>query len=62
MDPMEKERLTKAHHAAQFLATDLCDAHAKTDSVSLEIILLDMIEQVGQISRRLNRLADAETP
>ena len=62
MDPMEKERLTKAHQAAQLLAADLREAHAKTDSVALEIVLLDMIEQVERISQRLNRLANAETP
>jgi len=59
MDAMEQERLTKTHQAAQFLAADLRDAHAKTDSMSLEILLLDMIEQVERISQRLNRLATA---
>ena len=62
MDRMERERLTKAHQAAQLLAADLRETHGKTDSVSLEIITLDMIEQVERISQRLHRLADAETP
>ena len=62
MDAMEKERLTKAHHAAQLLAADLREVHAKTDSVSLEIITLDMIEQVERISQRLHRLAEAREP
>jgi hypothetical protein len=62
MDAMEHERLTKAHQAAQLLAADLRETHAKTDSVSLEILLLDMIEQVGQISKRLSRLAKADEP
>jgi hypothetical protein len=62
MDAMEKERLTKAHQAAQLLAADLREAHAKTDSMSLEILLLDMIEIVERISQRLNRLARAEQP
>jgi hypothetical protein len=59
MDAMERERLTKAHQAAQLLAADLCEAHAKADSISLEIELLDMIEYVGQISKRLHRLKGA---
>lgn len=59
MDAMEKERLTKAHHSAQFLAADLRETHAKTDSVAAEILLLDMIEQVERISQRLHRLAEA---
>ena len=58
MDAMEKERLTKAHHSAQFLAADLRETHAKTGSVSLEILLLDMIEQAERISQRLHRLAN----
>ena len=62
MAPMENERLTKAHQAAQLLAADLREAHAKTDNVAAEIVLLDMIEQVERISQRLNRLANAETP
>jgi len=62
MDAMEKERLTKAHHAAQFLAADLREVMTKTDSVSLEILAIDMIEVVMRISQRLNRLATAETP
>ncbi len=57
MDAMEKERLTKAHHAAQFLAADLREAHAKTNNMAAEIVLLDMIGQVERISQRLDRLA-----
>ena len=62
MDPMERERLTKAHQSARLLAADMLEAHAKTDSESLEILLLDMIGEVERISQRLNRLATAETP
>ena len=62
MDAMEHERLTKAHQAAQLLADDLRDVMTKTDSVSLEILAMDMIEQVMKMSQRLNRLANAETP
>ena len=62
MHPAENERLTKAHQAAQLLASDLREAHAKTNNVAAEIVLLDMIEVVERISSRLNRLAGAETP
>ena len=62
MDAMEKERLTKAHHSAQFLAADLREVMVKTDSVSLEILAIDMIEVVTRISKRLNRLAGANEP
>ena len=55
-------KITKAHQTAQLLAADLREAHAKTDNVAAEIVLLDMIEQVERISQRLNRLAAAETP
>jgi hypothetical protein len=58
----EKERLTKAHQAAQLLAADLREVMTKTDSVSLEILALDMIVVVMPISQRLQRLADAEKP
>ena len=60
MDAMEKERLTKAQHAADFLVSDLREAHAKTDNVAAEILLLDMIEVVARLSQRLHRLAEAE--
>jgi hypothetical protein len=62
MDANERERLTKAHHAAQFLAANLREVMTKTDSVSLEILATDMIVQVTKMSQRLHRLADAETP
>ena len=62
MDAMDKERLTKAHQAAQLLAGDLREAHAKTDNVAAEIVLFDMIAEVERISQRLGRLAKAEEP
>ena len=62
MDAMEKERLTKAHQAGQLLVADLREVMVKTDSVSLEILAIDMLEVVTRISQRLYRLADAETP
>ena len=62
MDAMENERLVKAHQAAQLLAADLREVMTKTDSVSLEILAIEMIEVVMPISQRLHRLADAEEP
>ena len=62
MDTMEHERLIKAYQAAQLLASDLREVMTKTDRVSLEILAIDMIEQVQQVSQRLNRLANAEEP
>ncbi len=62
MEAMEQERLTKAHQAAQLLASDLREAHAKTNNVAAEIVLFDMIADVERISQRLGRLAKAEEP
>ena len=62
MEAMERERLVKAHQAAQLLAANLREVMTKTDRVSLEILAIDMIEQVQQVSQRLHRLAEAETP
>jgi hypothetical protein len=60
MDAMEKECLTKAHHAAEFLAADLREAHSKTKSIATEILLFDMIGEVERTTQRLHRLAEAE--
>ena len=46
---MEKERLTKAHQAAQLLTADLREVMTKTDCMALEIVALDMLEQVVKI-------------
>jgi hypothetical protein len=59
MDAMEKERLTKAHQAAQLLTADLREVMTKTDCMALEIVALDMLEQVVKIDQRLRRLAEA---
>jgi hypothetical protein len=59
MQPTEKERLTKAHQAAQLLAADLREVMTKTDCMALEIVSLDMLEQVVKIDQRLNRVAEA---
>lgn len=60
MDAMEKERLIKANHDCQFLAFDLLEVMTKTDSVSLKIVALDMIEEVQHMSQRLR--GDQPTP
>jgi hypothetical protein len=61
MQPTEKERLTKAHQAAQLLAADLREVLTRTNSVALEILAIEMLEEVVKISQRLHRLADATT-
>jgi hypothetical protein len=53
----ERERLQKAHHAAQLLLGDIRDIHAKTDSVALEELIFVHIEPVANLSRLLGRLA-----
>ena len=58
MDAMERERLTKAHHAAQLLLADAREVHAKTDSVALEELMIEVITQVTNISRLLRRLSE----
>ena len=59
MDPMEHERLTKAHQAAQLLAADLREVMTKTDCMALEIVALDMLQEVVKIAQRLRRVAEA---
>ena len=53
----ERERLHKAHHAAQLLLADVRDIHAKTDSVAIEELMFPHIEQIANLSRLLGRLA-----
>ena len=53
----ERERLEKAHHAAQLLLSDIREIHAKTDSVAMEELIFLHIEPVANISRLLGRLA-----
>ena len=57
MNQNERERLEKAHHAAQLLLSDVRDIHAKTDCVAVEELMFLHIEQVANISRLLGRLA-----
>jgi hypothetical protein len=58
MDANERERLTKAHQAAQLLLADVREVYAKTDSVALEELASVMIQQVASISRLLGRLSE----
>jgi hypothetical protein len=57
MDKREKERLTKAEQAAGLLASDLKDIVTRTDNLPLEEIMIEAIEQVEKVRRRLKRFA-----
>ena len=52
----ERERLEKAHDAAQLLLSDIREIHAKTGCVAVEELMFPHIEQVANISRLLGRL------
>jgi hypothetical protein len=54
----EKERLTKAEQAAGLLASDLKDILTHTDNLPLEEIMVEAIEQVEKVRRRLKRFAE----
>ena len=56
---MEKERLIKAEQAAGLLASDLKDILTHTDNLPLEEIMVEAIEHVERIRRRLKRFAGA---
>ncbi|MGA2257119.1 MAG: hypothetical protein ABSG53_20900 [Thermoguttaceae bacterium] len=58
MDKNERERLIKAHQCAQLLLADVREVHAKTDSVALEELMVNIITQVSSISRLLSRLSE----
>jgi len=53
----EKERLTKAEQAAGLLLSDLRDILTHTDNLPLEEIMVEAIEQVEKLRRRLKRFA-----
>jgi hypothetical protein len=55
----QAERLTKAFQAAEFLASDLREAHAKADNVAEEMLLMDLLSDAHRIRDRLKRLAGA---
>jgi ribosomal protein L37AE/L43A len=58
MDANEKERLTKAEQTAGLLIGDLRELLTRTDSLPLEEIMVEAIEQVGKLRRRLQRFAE----
>jgi hypothetical protein len=58
MKPNDKERLVKAHQAAQLLLADVREVHAKTNSVAVKELAEGIIEQVARISQLLGRLAE----
>jgi hypothetical protein len=55
----EKERLTKAEQTAGLLAGDLKDILTHTDNLPLEELMVESIEQIEKIRRRLKRFAEA---
>ena len=56
----ENERLVKAEQAAGLLASDLRDILTHTDNLPLEEIMVEAIEQVEKIRRRLKRFASSK--
>ena len=60
MDEDEKERLVKAEQCASLLASDLREILTKTDNLPLEELMVEAIEQVEKIRRRLKRFAGNE--
>ena len=56
----ERERLIKAEQAAELLSSDLRDILTHTDSLPMEEIMVESIEQVEKVRRRLKRFAGNE--
>ena len=56
----EKGRLIKAEQAAELLSSDLRDILTHTGNLPLEEIMMESIEQVEKIRRRLKRFAGNE--
>jgi len=54
----EKERLTKAEQTASLLLSDLKDILMHTDNLPLEEIMVEAMEQVNRLHRRLKRFAE----
>ena len=54
----ETERLTKAEHSAGFLLNDLREIVKLTDNLPLEELVIDAIQQLQTLHRRLKRLAE----
>ena len=55
MDEKERERLTKAEQAAGLLLSDLREILKYTDNLPLEEIMVEAMEQVEKVRRRLKR-------
>jgi len=53
----ENERLVKAEQCAGLLVSDLKDILQHTDNLPLEEIVVEAMEQVQKIRRRLKRFA-----
>ena len=53
----ETERLTKAEHSAGFLLNDLREIVKLTDNLPLEELVIEAIEQVQKLHRRLKRFS-----
>ena len=56
----KNERLVKAEQTADLLAGDLREILTHTDSLPLEEIMVEAIEQVEKIRRRLKRFAGSK--
>ncbi len=57
MDKNERERLIKAEQTASLLLSDLRDILKHTANLPLEEIMVEAIEQVNRLHRRLKRFA-----
>jgi hypothetical protein len=53
----ENEQLTKAEQSAAFLISDLREIVKYTDNLALEEIVIEAIQQVEKLHRRLKRFA-----
>jgi hypothetical protein len=60
MDENERERLTKAHQAAQLLLSDVKEVYSKASSVALEELMMGTIDQIANITRLLGRLSEQQ--
>ena len=60
MDKNELERLVKAEQCAALLISDLREIMTRTDNVPLEEIMVEAIDQVAKLHRRLKRFAEKQ--
>ncbi len=56
----ENERLVKAEQTAGLLASDLREILKATDNLALEEIMVEAIEQVARLQRRLKRFSQGK--